>query len=121
MPILQRYSMAPAGVTDPSALPDEDKGECFWFWCPGCRGNHRYVTRNPKGGSYPTWGFNGDMERPTFTPSLLINGSARSEDLHPHTNAFRCHLFVTNGEIRYCGDCTHDLAGKTVPMEELPW
>lgn len=28
----------------------------------------------------------------------------------------RCHLFVTNGQIIYCGDCPHDLAGKTVDM-----
>jgi hypothetical protein len=31
----------------------------------------------------------------------------------------RCHSFVTDGNIAYCPDCTHALAGKTVPLP--PW
>ena len=31
----------------------------------------------------------------------------------------RCHSFVTNGEIRFIGDCTHELAGKTVNLKPL--
>jgi hypothetical protein len=56
------------------------------------------------------WQFNGDLEKPTFTPSLLCN----KDD-----PASRCHLFVTGGEIHYCGDSWHELRGKTVAMVEL--
>jgi hypothetical protein len=52
------------------------------------------------------WSFNGDMVSPTFAPSLLLDQS------YP-----RCHLFITGGMIQFLGDCTHELAGKTVPME----
>jgi hypothetical protein len=31
----------------------------------------------------------------------------------------RCHLFITDGKIEYLADCTHELAGKTVEMEEV--
>ena len=33
----------------------------------------------------------------------------------------RCHLFVKNGQIEYCSDSTHSLAGKTVPMVDRDW
>lgn len=50
------------------------------------------------------------MEKPTFTPSLLIN----KDD--PKTI---CHLFVTDGKILYRADCHHELASTTVDM--LDW
>lgn len=74
----------------------------FWFQCPGCDEPHAYYV--------PRWSFNGDFVRPTFTPSLLLRwGDER-----------RCHLFVTDGMIRYCPDSTHKLAGATVPLPEPP-
>ncbi len=27
-----------------------------------------------------------------------------------------CHSFVTDGQIQFLGDCTHKLAGQTVPL-----
>jgi hypothetical protein len=78
--------------------------ELWIFHCPGCRSYHGFDNR---------WSFNGDVERPTFTPSLLING---------HGEGKRCHSFVTDGRIRYLGDCDHELAGQTVelpPVDEV--
>jgi hypothetical protein len=31
-----------------------------------------------------------------------------------------CHYFLQDGALQYCGDSTHGLAGKTVPLPELP-
>jgi hypothetical protein len=31
-----------------------------------------------------------------------------------------CHYIMTAGMISFCGDCTHSLAGKIVPIPELP-
>lgn len=73
------------------------------FWCPGCKREHPY--------SIPRWQWNGDMEKPTFTPSLLCN----KDD--PQT---RCHLFVREGRIEYCADCHHELAGKTIDLPDMP-
>ena len=72
--------------------------------CPGCGNLHRFDAR---------WTFNNDLDKPTFTPSLLVNGN-----MQYHNPAMpRCHSFVTDGKIQFLGDCTHFLAGKTV---ELP-
>jgi len=76
------------------------------FHCPGCGREHPYRIKPEPG--YPTWCFDGNMERPTFSPSLLVH--ARSND------GAICHLFVRDGQIEFCSDSQHDLAGKTVPM-----
>lgn len=31
-----------------------------------------------------------------------------------------CHSYVKAGRWEFLGDCTHDLAGQTVPMVPLP-
>ena len=73
------------------------------FWCPACKREHPYDLNR--------WEFNGDHERPTFEPSLLV---------HPHSGYQpRCHLFVRDGVIDYCADSDHELAGQKVPM--VPW
>jgi hypothetical protein len=77
-------------------------GKVYVFWCPGCEQTHSYDVRED--GKQPTWEFNGDMEKPSFTPSLA----------YP-----RCHLFVKNGVIEYCNDCYHHYAGLDVPMEDF--
>ena len=44
----------------------------FTFWCPGCKGYHGVWTQpRPEGG--PVWQWNGNIESPTFHPSLLIS------------------------------------------------
>jgi len=80
----------------------------YVFHCPGCEHGHIYYTSGPV-----TWFFNGDLERPTFTPSLL-----NTCENHPDPKQRRCHLHVTNGEIVFCTDCSHAYAGKTVPMPD---
>lgn len=91
-------------------------GKRVWFWCPGCDMHHAARVEGPE----PRWGWNGSVDAPTFTPSLLVNGSAKPEELHPHTNSHRCHSYVTDGKIRFLNDCTHGLRGQTVPLGELP-
>lgn len=76
----------------------------YVFYCPGCETPHQYMV-DP--GGKLCWKFNGDLERSTFSPSLLMTSPGR-----------RCHLFVRDGQIQYCGDCHHDLAGKTVDVPE---
>jgi hypothetical protein len=59
------------------------------------------------------WTFNGDLERPTFTPSLLVTGYLNADN----PNGI-CHSFITDGQIRYLADSTHRLAGQTVDLGE---
>ena len=72
-------------------------------WADGDPLPHLYYVR----GSVK-WDFDGNLECPTFTPSLKNTGESEV-----------CHLFVKAGQIEYCTDCTHALAGQTVPM--LPY
>ncbi len=70
------------------------------FWCPGCECAHTIDDR---------WTYNGNVQQPTIRASVLMVGDPR------------CHLVVTDGRIKYLGDSSHALAGKTVDMEPLPW
>jgi hypothetical protein len=82
---------------DQKGNPDSPE---FVFWCPGCKIAHWFKTT----GKEPRWGFNGDLVRPTITPSLRVRG------------ANLCHSFVTSGSIRFLSDCDHELAGQTVAI-----
>lgn len=80
-------------------------------WCPGC--NEMHVLPWKRGG----WTFNGDVERPTFTPSFLHRWKSY-DDGKPTPKI--CHYILTDGVLNFCSDCTHALAGKSVPLPELP-
>ena len=79
--------------------------EYYSFYCHGCKHEHSYSIC-PDG-----WQFNGNMEVPTFTPSLLN----RDIDIDGNTKSI-CHLFITDGKIIYLSDCTHELAGQTIDL-----
>jgi hypothetical protein len=87
----------------------------FDFYCPGCKHLHVYSIADD--GS--KWQFNGNMESPSFTPSLLNYMEVKNEQTGKMEEKERCHLFVTNGKIIYCGDCTHELSGKTIDLPDL--
>lgn len=96
-------------------------GDRVLFRCPGCEDNHQILADRDRG-----WGFNGDLERPTFTPSVLVGGVqwAPGEGFHKPNHGVApgerivCHSFVTDGRIQFLGDCTHALAGQTVDLPE---
>ena len=98
------------------------------FMCPGCKEYHTFSCNGriwPSSGA--TWNFNGDLESPTITPSLNIGWGKNDdpnwqepdgEDAGPNWSG-RCHSVITNGQISFCGDCTHPLVGQTVPLPEI--
>lgn len=92
----------------------------FIHYCPACDEAHHYVTDGSRG-----WTFNGDVERPSFSPSMKItwgrfaDPSYKAEPGEEDLSGI-CHYFLTNGELQFCSDSTHALSGKTVPLPELP-
>ena len=78
-----------------------ENSEKVLFHCPGCGCAHPFDLKR--------WAWNGSMDRPTFTPSLLCN---------QHDPASRCHSFVTDGRIQFLSDCYHALAGQTVDLPD---
>lgn len=106
-----------------------------WYWsdntpygyaiyCLGCGTIHALATE-PNTVSKAKWGFNGNLDSPTFTPSLLVKTGKYVEPKYEEDQdmvkagmgSTICHSFITNGQIQYLGDCTHHLTNQTV---ELP-
>jgi hypothetical protein len=100
----------------------------YTFLCPGCNEQHEvYVDVPHHNGS--RWGFNGNVDKPTFTPSLVImtghyvNGQPQPPNCwlcnEGHNFCYRCHSFITDGKIQFLSDCTHSLANQTVELNEI--
>jgi predicted RNA-binding Zn-ribbon protein involved in translation (DUF1610 family) len=101
------------------------------FRCPGCGETHLVDQ---------SWTFNGDVECPTFSPSLLLRGGHFAYDLPmPEKDSCwctynakqiekgeepapfecrRCHSFVREGKIEFLSDSSHALAGQTVEIPD---
>lgn len=90
----------------------DDGQVMFVFHCPGCESTHAYWTQGGTNHQGPIWSFDGSADAPTFSPSLL-NRTPDGNGGYSKT----CHLFVRSGQIEYCSDSTHALAGQTVPMQ----
>lgn len=90
----------------------------WYIFCPGCykwqQQQHPDDSRYWVNGSIHCFSesvhqFNGDIERPTLSPSLLA-----------HNEVGTCHSLVKDGKIQFLGDCTHSLAGQTVDLMDVP-
>ena len=104
---------------------DESGGKYLTFRCPGCNSGHTVKVA----GSH-AWGWNGDANNPTFTPSVLATGLQTVNDENACWTGewvldssgkgvpFVCHSFVTDGRIQFLSDCTHELAGQTVDLPD---
>lgn len=97
----------------PNTYGKSDEVIGYLFWCPGCEETHSYLIKQYRSPPNPTWNFNGDINAPSFEPSLLYRYTRAGRD---HV----CHLYLTLGQLRYLPDCTHALAGKVVPLPEHP-
>ena len=81
------------------------ENQYYIHFCLGCNEEHLI----PHFDGRPHWDFNGNFDLPTFSPSIK----------HSFHDKGCCHYFIRNGQIEYCGDCDHNLAGKTVLLPEL--
>lgn len=93
------------------------------FYCPGCKTHHGPIVYGSRG-----WAWNGSLESPTFSPSILVQGTVPiTDDEHARIMAGEtvdpkplvCHSFVRAGTIEFLSDCTHELAGQTVEMPDF--
>lgn len=84
--------------------------EYYIFNCPGC-GYAHMVTVKGEGvvGGRPLWDWNGSLDKPTFSPSILVE---------PQRPKNRCHSYIKGGMIQFLPDCHHDLKGQTVEIPE---
>ncbi len=111
--------------------------ETLTYWCQGCKMSHSIRTKGPN-----AWGWNGDVDKPVFTPSVLatsghyVPGHKPGDSCwcdykreHPEDQdtfgCTRCHTFVgcngaAPGEVIFLSDCSHELAGQVHPLPDLP-
>lgn len=114
-------------------MPFEENGVVtgYMIQCPACGNGHLFNTT--PSGSKPVWTFNGDLEKPTFSPSMLVRSGCKAPGHKPGDPCWCsynkdhpgdpapfgcgvCHSFVRAGRIEFLGDCTHRLAGQTVDL-----
>ncbi len=110
------------------------EGGCVAFMCPACKKMHGISITAP--GDY-NWTFNGNVEAPTFSPSIKVSGRSFTKAskieydkwveggcVHPRPHfesaEYCCHSFVVDGKVNYCNDCTHEMNGvQGVPLPKL--
>jgi hypothetical protein len=77
----------------------------FAIMCPACGYEHPFTVGSK---TRPNWTFNGNFERPTFSPSMLCMPDGPN----------RCHSFVEDGMIRFLPDSWHGRS-DTVPLPDV--
>ena len=105
----------------------------YSYWCQGCEEVHSVRTD----GDAAVWSFDGNLEAPTFSPSVLTTSghylsdhkpgdkcwctyAAEHPDRPAHFKCRRCHTFIKGGIVQFLSDCSHALAGQTLPLPDLP-
>lgn len=96
-------------------LIDGDRVTAWFMWCPGCGLLHRVNEDDGQPHSEPVWTVT-DKTEASFTcdPSILVQWT------HAETGEQRCHSFVRGGRWEFLADSTHNLAGQSVPLVDLP-
>lgn len=92
--------------------------DALCFICPGCEAMKDFGTglhMLPVNSTVknPQWTWDGNLERPTVSPSILTR-YPRGD----HTDV--CHSFLRDGVFEFLSDCTHPLAGQKVELPDLP-
>lgn len=99
-----------------------DQGGAFlynqlWFYCPGCKHAHAFHM-DGDANVRPMWSFDGDLDKPSVTPSLRVFTSQPQED-GTLVEKTLCHLVLTKGILNFQSDCPHALRNQNVPMEKF--
>ena len=97
------------------AIASVDENGYLHHYCQGCATTHIVPVANSEV-HRSLWGFNGKTDAPTLTPSVKHSWGPGLEGKNDRRT---CHYFITDGQIAFQGDCTHAMAGKTVPLKDM--
>lgn len=86
------------------------------FVCPGCvvgsrpgyDGVHRLPVNVKEDIDKASWDWDGNLEFPTLSPSILTTGP------------FRCHSYINQGVFDFLVDSEHQFSGRKIPIPDLP-
>jgi hypothetical protein len=90
-----------------SSDPDDTR---YVFHCPGCKCAHYVRVAGTRTIGKAIWKWNGSLDFPTVTPSILTNPNGPKE--------FRCHSYIRHGKIQFLYDSFHELKGQTVDLPD---
>lgn len=98
------------------------------FFCPGCQEHHGVAVKaNEHVPKRSLWQWDGEVDKPTLKPSILVRGvKAITDEQADRIMAgekvepvpYQCHSFVEGGRIQFLNDCSHSLAGQTVDLPD---
>lgn len=109
----------------PWQAEDGRTGTMLYMWCPGCEDLHGVEVTEPA----RRWQWDGNRDAPTISPSIKVSGVQWDVESPFHKPRHQtvaagspvvCHSHVKAGRWEFLGDCSHALAGQTVPMVPLP-
>lgn len=101
-------------------IDDKDgRYDGLMFCCPGCASTREgydglhLLPVTGDGTKRPTWTWDGNLEAPTLSPSILTRFNWDGREIV-------CHSFLRAGVFEFLTDSTHALAGQQVPIPPLP-
>lgn len=107
-------------------IPVDDHGvkyNALMFVCPGCQAAGRkdrpgydglhMLPVNAPGIDKPSWEWDGNLESPTLSPSILTREGVLGKN-------GVCHSFLKAGVFEFLTDSTHPLSGQKVSLPDLP-
>lgn len=93
--------------------------------CPAGHYHYIHTKKTNPNGQGMAWNFNGNMNLPTFTPSInertgtYVDPNTKGDPDWLRENSYHCHFIVTSGKIQFCGDCSHNLKGREMYLLEI--
>lgn len=90
-------------------------------WCAGCQHAHVFRIDRP-GRKGPVWSFNGNMEKPTFSPSMrefIPEGRDKDNNITRQEKT-TCHYILTDGVINYLADSSEHTLRGSHPLPDFP-
>jgi hypothetical protein len=95
-----------------SKLLYNETDSSYEIYCPGCNTKHKVFTKL-SAGCTQVHKFDGNLEKPTFSPSVLIDYG-----LDAVNNRRVCHFFVSEGSLNY-QNCFHIFKNREVPLKSF--
>lgn len=98
-----------SGKLSVCTVETSSSGKMLWHYCNGCEKRH-LIRVSPSTHNDPVWAWNGDIDSPTFSPSVR----------HQNPLEHVCHYTITDGRVQFHEDSTHMLAGYEIELPNFP-